>query len=95
MKVAKGPVTILSVCERSDGNVTLLCAEGLSVEGPVMQIANTNSRYKFSIPAKEFINRWSLAGPSHHCAIGSGHISAKIEKLARLFKIGYVKICQG
>jgi L-arabinose isomerase len=93
MKVAKGPVTLLSVCESGDGAVTLLCAEGLSVEGPTMHIANTNSRYKFSIPVKDFINQWSAAGPSHHCAIGTGHISGKIEKLAKLLNAGYLKIC--
>jgi len=93
MKVATGPVTLLSVCQSGDGKTILLCAEGQSVPGQTMQIANTNSRYKFSLPAKEFINRWSQAGPSHHCAIGIGHISGKIEKLAELLNIGFLKIC--
>lgn len=93
MKVANGPVTFLSVCQTGDGKISLLTAEGESVPGPTMQIANTNSRYRFAIPAGDFINRWSMAGPSHHCAIGTGHISSKIEKLAGLLNIGYQKIC--
>jgi len=93
MKVANGPVTLLSVCQGGDGKTSLLCAEGDSVPGPTMMIANTNSRYKFSLTAKEFINRWSQAGPSHHCAIGRGHISEKIKKLAELMDIGFVRIC--
>jgi L-arabinose isomerase len=93
MKVANGPVTLLSVCQTADGNVTLLTAQGLSVEGPTLQIGNTNSRYKFPIPAREFIDNWSKAGPSHHCAIGIGHISLKISKLAELFNIGFQSIC--
>jgi L-arabinose isomerase len=93
MKVANGPVTLLSVCQGSDGSTTLLCAEGDSVPGPTLQIANTNSRYSFPLDAREFINRWSEAGPSHHCAIGTGHISGIINKLADLLNIGYRKIC--
>lgn len=92
MTVKHGPVTILSVVEGKDG-VVLLVAEGESVEGPVLQIGNTNSRYRFSIGAKEFINRWSKQGPAHHCAIGIGHIAGKIEKLGHLLKMDVVKIC--
>ena len=92
MTVKHGPVTILSVVEGKDG-VFLLVAEGISVEGPVLQIGNTNSRYRFSIGAKEFINRWSKQGPAHHCAIGVGHIAGKIEKLGHLLKMNVVKIC--
>jgi L-arabinose isomerase len=68
-------------------------AEGESVQGPVLQIGNTNSRYKFSIGAKRFMNEWSKQGPSHHCAIGVGHIANKIEKLGQLLNIDVVKIC--
>jgi L-arabinose isomerase len=93
MKVANGPVTLLSVCQGADGKITLLTAEGESVPGPTMQIANTNSRYRFSIPARDFINLWSEAGPSHHCAIGVGHISGKLNKLAELLKTGFQRIC--
>jgi L-arabinose isomerase len=91
MTVKNGPVTLLSVVEGKD-DVFLLVAEGESVPGPTLQIGNTNSRYKFPIGAKEFINRWSKQGPAHHCAIGVGHIAGKIEKLGKLLNIEVVKI---
>ncbi|GHV85846.1 hypothetical protein AGMMS50230_14540 [Spirochaetia bacterium] len=75
-----------------DKNTFLLCAEGESVPGPVLEIGNTNSRYRFSLPAREFVNRWSKAGPAHHCAIGIGHIAGKLEKLAKLLGIPLVEI---
>jgi L-arabinose isomerase len=93
MKVASGPVTLLSVCQSGDGKIALLTAEGESVAGPTLQIANTNSRYKFSVSAREFINKWSEAGPSHHCAIGTGYRSAEINKVAQLLNIGFLRIC--
>ncbi|KAA6310093.1 L-arabinose isomerase, partial [termite gut metagenome] len=35
----------------------------------------------------------SKAGPSHHCAVGIGHIADKLEKLAFLLHIPVVKVC--
>ena len=92
MTVKHGPVTLLSVVEGKD-DVFLLVAEGESVPGPVLQIGNTNSRYRFSIGARAFMNEWSKQGPSHHCAIGVGHIANKIEKLGNLLKLKVVRIC--
>ena len=93
MTVKHGPVTILSVVQQGDGSLCLQLAEGESVPGPVLQIGNTNSRYKFSISAKEFMNEWSYGGPAHHCAIGVGHIGDKIEKLAALLGVAVNRVC--
>ena len=92
MTVKHGPVTLLSVVEGKDG-VFLLVAQGESVAGPILEIGNTNSRYRFSVGAKRFMNEWSKQGPAHHCAIGVGHIAAKIEKLAFLLNIPVKVIC--
>lgn len=92
MTVKNGPVTLLSVVQGKDGPF-LLIAEGESEPGPILQIGNTNSRYRFSIGAREFMNRWSKQGPAHHCAIGIGHIAQKIEKLGVLIGMPVVRIC--
>ncbi|WP_322933461.1 L-fucose/L-arabinose isomerase family protein [Bacteroides sp. CG01] len=92
MSVKQGSVTFLSVCEGKDG-IFLLVAEGESVEGPTLQIGNTNSRYRFSCGARTFMDRWSKAGPSHHCAIGIGHIADKLQKVAFLLNIPCVRVC--
>lgn len=92
MTVRHGPVTLLSVCEGPEG-VYLLVAEGESVPGPVLHIGNTNSRYRFSIPAREFVERWSKLGPSHHCAIGVGSVASRIEKFGALINVPVVRVC--
>ncbi len=92
MTVKHGPVTLLSVVEGKEG-LFLLVAEGESVPGPVLETGNTNSRYRFSIGAKEFLNQWSRQGPAHHCAIGLGHIADKIDKLGRILDLEVVRIC--
>jgi L-arabinose isomerase len=93
MMVRNGPVTLLSVAEKRGGSLMLLVAEGESVAGPVLQIGNTNSRYKFPIGARNFVNNWNSHGPAHHCAVGVGHISSKIEKLGQLLNMEVVKVC--
>jgi L-arabinose isomerase len=93
MSVKNGPVTLLSVVEQQGGGLMLLVAEGESVSGPILEIGNTNSRYKFSTGARKFVNDWNSFGPAHHCAVGIGHISSKILKLGQLLNINVVQVC--
>ena len=93
MSVKHGPVTLLSVVEYADGSLKLLIAEGESVPGPILEIGNTNSRYRFEIGASAFIERWNAQGPAHHCAVGVGHIASKLRKLAHLLDMEVVQVC--
>jgi L-arabinose isomerase len=92
MSVKCGPVTLLSVVQTAD-KLLLLTAEADSVPGPILEIGNTNSRYRFPIGARRFIAEWNAEGPAHHCAIGVGHIAAKLKKLAALLGMDCVQIC--
>lgn len=93
MSVRNGPVTLLSLAEGECGKLRFVVAEGESVPGPILQIGNTNSRYRFSLGARRFVEEWSAAGPAHHCAIGVGHVGAKLKKLAALVGAEVVHIC--
>lgn len=92
MAVKHGPVTLLSVIERQ-GRLALLCAEGESVPGPILEIGNTNSRYRFPCGARAFVNAWNTAGPAHHCAVGVGHLADRIGKLGCLLGIETIRVC--
>lgn len=92
MSVKHGPVTLLSVVE-SGGKIKLLVAHSESVRGPILEIGNTNSRYRFPVGAKNFMTQWNSHGPAHHCAVGVGHIGGKLEKLASLLGIERVQVC--
>jgi L-arabinose isomerase len=92
MSVKHGPVTLLSVVEDKN-EIFFLVAEGESVAGSILEIGNTNSRYRFEIGARKFVENWNNAGPAHHCAVGVGHISSKLGKLANLLNIKVIQVC--
>jgi len=93
MSVKHGPVTLLSVAEDRAHGFKLLMAEGESVAGEVLRIGNTNSHYRFPIGARGFVEAWNAQGPAHHCAIGVGHISGRLHKLAQLMELPIVQVC--
>jgi len=93
MSVKHGPVTLLSVVEDREHGFKLLVAEGQSEPGSILQIGNTNSRYSFSLGARGFIESWNSHGPAHHCAIGLGHRSTDLDKLAKLLEIPCIQVC--
>lgn len=93
MMVKHGPVTLLSVVETADRRVDLLTAEGESVPGPILEIGNTNSRYRFAIGPRRFVEEWSQHGPAHHCAVGVGQLAGKLDKLGRILGLRTVRVC--
>lgn len=93
MSVKHGPVTLLSVVETVDGKLLFLVAEAESVAGPILEIGNTNSRYRFKTGIRAFVEEWNAHGPAHHCAVGTGHIAAKIIKLGHLLGVQTIQVC--
>jgi L-arabinose isomerase len=92
MSVRHGPVTLLSVVEDAETGFKLLAAEGECVAGDILEIGNTNSRYRFRMAAREFLERWNAEGPAHHCAVGVGHLAGRIRKLADLLQIHFRQV---
>lgn len=93
MSVRYGPVTLLAVVEDDHDRFKLLVAEGECVAGDILQIGNTNSRFHFPLDVRSFVEEWNAQGPTHHCAVGVGHVAQSIEKLAKLLGIGFYKVC--
>jgi L-arabinose isomerase len=87
MSVKHGPVTLLSVVQSAEGRLKFLVAEAESVPGPILEIGNTNSRYRFRMGARQFVHDWNSHGPAHHCAVGAGRLADKIGQLGQLLQM--------
>jgi L-arabinose isomerase len=92
-KVRTGPVTLLGVTQTAGGDLKMLAAQGESMPGPILKIGNTNSRLRFPLGPADFVNRWCMEGPTHHCALGVGRQSDLLRKVSRLLQIPLVEIC--
>ena len=93
MSVKQGPVTLLSIVEDETAGFMLLVAEGASVAGEVLEIGNTNSRYRFPLDARGFVESWNSFGPAHHCSIGVGHFAGVLQKVATLLNLKFQQVC--
>ncbi|MGC4053529.1 MAG: hypothetical protein QM757_30435 [Paludibaculum sp.] len=91
--VKTGPVTLLAMTQTATGSLKMITAQGVSEPGPTMKIGNTNSRLRFPLGPREFVNRWCAEGPTHHCALGIGHMERTIHKLGELLQIPVVSVC--
>jgi L-arabinose isomerase len=93
MSVKHGPITLLSVVEDRKKHFKLLVAEGECVAGPNLEIGNTNSRFRFPLGARGFVQAWNEQGPAHHCAVGIGHVAATVDKIAALLGVPFYRVC--
>lgn len=82
-----GPITYLGITQDRDGHFKFVVAEGMNEAGPIFTFGDTNMRMRFTCGAKEFCNRWSEAGPTHHMAAAAGRHIDTILKIAKIFDI--------
>ena len=92
LQVRYGPITIVGCTQAADGRLKLLAAEGESVPGATFRIGNTNSRLRFGAPPAAFFEAWCAEGPTHHVALGVGHVAAEVQRVGRLLGLETVVV---
>ncbi len=89
-----GTVTFLGITQDGDGHFKFVVAEGENVDGPIFTFGDTNMRMKFSIGAREFMNRWNETGPTHHMAAALGSHTDTILKVAKILDVPVEVVCR-
>ena len=89
-----GPVTYLAITQDKNGVFKFVVAEGINEDGEIFTFGDTNMRTKFSLSCREFVNKWSEAGPTHHMAAAVGHHIDTILKVAKIFNIECDVVCR-
>lgn len=89
-KVRTGPITTLNVTQTGDGKLKLISGQGVSTDGPTMQIGNTATPVKFPEHPDQYMSRWFAEAPTHHCAMSIGHNASLFAKVGELLGIQHV-----
>ena len=91
-QIRTGPITCVGLTQTYRGKFKFVIAEGESLPGPIPPTGNTNTRCRFPPDLRSFIANWSLEGPTHHFALGVGHIGQLVEDFARCWDIECVNV---
>lgn len=91
-KVRYGPITIVGCTQTAAGRLKLIVAEGESIAGETFRIGNTNSRLRFAKPPADFLEAWCAQGPTHHVALGVGHVGDEVHRVAMLLGLDCVQV---
>ena len=91
-KVRYGPITIVGCTQTAEGRLKLIAGEGESIPGDTFRIGNTNSRLRFPLAPAEFLERWCAEGPTHHVALGVGHVGSEVRRVASLLGLEYAEV---
>ena len=90
--IKTGPITLLSIGVNAEGKFKFVIAEGESLPGPIPPTGNTNTHGKFQQDVRTFLQKWCMAGPTHHFALGVGHHAEELKKIADSFHLDSVII---
>jgi len=91
-QLKNGPVTCVGLTQTYEGRFKFVVAEGESLPGQIPPTGNTNTRCCFPPDVGTFIENWSMEGPTHHFALGVGHIANLIEDFCRCWGIECVNV---
>ncbi len=91
-QIKTGPLTMLGLTQTFDGKFKMVIAEGKSIKGINPGIGNSTTRAKFKPDVRTFLQRWSKEAPTHHFALGIGHVGRKIEMLGKYLGIESISI---
>jgi L-arabinose isomerase len=88
-----GPLTLLSLTQGPNGEFVMVAAEGEVVDGPAMQLGDTNARVRFAPGLRGFVNAWAKQGPTHHGVMAPGHWVGSLKMVAKLFGVDLRVVC--
>ena len=93
-QIKNGPITCVGLTQDVAGKFRFVLAEGESLPGPIPPTGNTNTRCRFAPDVAGFIENWSLAAPTHHFALGVGHIAGLVADFARCYGLECINVTE-
>ncbi|MCX7711519.1 MAG: L-fucose/L-arabinose isomerase family protein [Clostridia bacterium] len=88
--VVSGPVTTLGVSQTGDGKMKMIISEAEAIKAQILMIGNTQTHIRFNGSPDEYMDRWFMEAPTHHCSMSVGHNASLFSKTADLLGINKV-----
>jgi L-arabinose isomerase len=82
--VRKGPITILGLTQTCDGRLKFLAAEGECLAGERLKDRQHQQPPAIRAGTRALHQCLLQRGPTHHCALGVGHVLGKLKKVSWL-----------
>lgn len=89
-----GDITMLALTQDETGGYRMVAVKGKCLDGPILKLGDTNSRVAFSCGLREFVNKWSNFGPTHHGVLGLGDHIDVLRKVAKALDIPLDIVCE-
>ncbi len=86
-KVLSGDVTTLGVTQTGEGRLKFVVSEGESTNDPILMNGNTSTHIRFPLNPAEYMDKWFVEAPTHHCALSVGHNEKLFRKVSELMGI--------
>ena len=93
MSVKHGPSRCSRLSRTRNRASSCVVAEGECVAGEILEIGNTNSRYRFPLGARGFVNAWNAAGPRAPLRRRRWPRGRHARKTAALMGLGFHQVC--
>ncbi len=90
--VKAGDVTTLGVTQTLDGRLKMIISEGEAVSEQTLMIGNTQTHVRFPLAPAQYMDKWFVHAPTHHCAMAVGHQQALLGKAAVLLGVDAVTV---
>jgi L-arabinose isomerase len=88
-----GEATLINLTTTFAGRVKLTAAEGEVPDfKPVKGVLSPHGKFKPDRPLREFLDRYALAGGSHHGALAYGRLAESVGMVADLLGIEFERI---
>lgn len=90
--VKKGPVTTLGITQTGDGKMKMIISEAEAIKEQILMIGNTQTHIRFKYHPDDYMDRWFMEAPTHHCSMSIGHNASLFEKTADLLNLKNVMV---
>ncbi len=85
--VKTGDITTMGITQMKDGNLKMIISEGEAIKEQTLMVGNTSTHVKFPLKPADYMDKWFIEAPTHHCAMAVGHRIELFKKVSYILNM--------